>query len=367
MNPHIDKIIENGDTLTFTLSGVNVSLANALRRTILSDIPVVVFKTSPYEENKANILVNTSRLNNEIIKQRLSCIPIHIKDLDMPLENYQLEVDVENDKDTTIFVTTQDFKIKNLVKGDYLTEKDTRAIFPAHDQTGYFIDFVRLRPRISEVIPGEKLHLTCAFSIDNAKTDGMFNVVSSCAYGFTQDREKVEDELQKKMQQWRDQGLNKEEVEFEASNWKALDAQRIVKKDSFDFIVQSIGVFTNKELVEKACDILLKKLDLLKTNVDSDELQIEPSESTMEHSYDIVIEHEDYTIGKTIEYILYAKYFEELKTLSYCGFKKLHPHDNKSLIRIAFHEHADKAIIKQNIGQSVEIATQVFQRVKASI
>ena len=95
MNPRIENVSEdNNDILTFTLSGVNVSIANAIRRTILSNIPTVVFRTAPYEENKANITVNTSRLNNEILKQRLSCIPIHITDLEMPLQNYIMEVNV---------------------------------------------------------------------------------------------------------------------------------------------------------------------------------------------------------------------------------------------------------------------------------
>ena len=70
MNPHIEKNSKHGDMFSFTLSGVNVSIANAIRRTILSDIPTVVFKTSPYEECKANIITNTTRLNNEILKQR---------------------------------------------------------------------------------------------------------------------------------------------------------------------------------------------------------------------------------------------------------------------------------------------------------
>ena len=69
MNPQVEKLVEDNGVLTFTLNGVNVSLANAIRRTILSDIKTVVFKTSPYEENKSNILVNTTRFNNEIIKQ----------------------------------------------------------------------------------------------------------------------------------------------------------------------------------------------------------------------------------------------------------------------------------------------------------
>ena len=72
--------------LKFTLSDINVSLANAIRRTILSDIPTVIFKTFPYEKNQATIYINTSRLNNEILKQRLGCIPIHIKDDDFPYQ-----------------------------------------------------------------------------------------------------------------------------------------------------------------------------------------------------------------------------------------------------------------------------------------
>ena len=43
------------------------------------------------------------------------------------------------------------------------------------------------------------------------------------------------------------------------------------------------------------------------------------SENTIENCYDIILENEDYTMGKVIEYILYEKR-EEIA--SYCGFKK---------------------------------------------
>ena len=111
----VANLKEEDGVLTFTIENIDVSYVNAIRRTILSDIPIVCFKTTPYEENKSNIIFNTSRLNNEIIKQRLSCIPICIKDLEMPIKNYLLEVDVENKTDTNMIVTTQDFKIRDLV------------------------------------------------------------------------------------------------------------------------------------------------------------------------------------------------------------------------------------------------------------
>ena len=181
MNPHLETLNTNDGTLGFTLSGVNVSLANAVRRTILSDIELVVFRTTPNELNKCNIITNTSRLNNEIIKQRLSCIPIHIKDIrEFPLKNYIMEVNVENNTDTMMFVTSEHFVIKDLVTGKQLPSDKIREIFPADDYTGYFIDFVRLRPKVSDELPGEKLHLTCEFDIECAKEDGMFNAVSTC-------------------------------------------------------------------------------------------------------------------------------------------------------------------------------------------
>ena len=363
MNPHITKPVELDGKLIFTISGLNVSLINAIRRTIISDIPIIVFKTTPYEENKANIMVNTSRLNNEIIKQRLSCIPIHITDLEMPIKNYLLEVDVENTTDTILYVTTEHFKIKNIVTNHYLSEKDTKAIFPPNDYTGYYIDFVRLRPKISDEIPGEKIHLTCEFIIATAKEDGSFNTVSTCSYGNTPDGTKIDQELGKKVQQWKDDGFSEEAIKYESKNWKLLDALRICIPDSFDFIIQSIGVFTNYELFNKACEIIIKRLMDLDTLLETDELKIDRSLNTMENSYDIILENEDYTIGKVIEFILYNKYFENMKTLSFCGFKKMHPHDTESIVRVAYHEPTDKSVVKQNLKECVVEAIHIYKKI----
>jgi DNA-directed RNA polymerase subunit L len=366
MNPHVElnSDSDKDDSLLFTLSGVNVSLANAIRRTILSDIPLVVFKTAPYEENKANFISNTTRLNNEILKQRLSCIPIYIKNIeDFPLKNYILEVNVENITDTTMYVTTKDFIIKDVVTGKPISETKTREIFPANDYTGYFIDFARLRPKISDEIPGEKINLTCEFSLSTAKVDGMFNAVSTCAYGFTIDTVAQDALLEKLKQTWKDEGKTEAEVKFEVKNWKLLDGLRVTKKDSFDYTIQSIGVYTNYELVNKACDILIAKLDEIDTLIEKDELKIDKAMNTMANSFDIILENEDYTIGKVLEYFLYTKFYET-KTLTFCGFKKMHPHDSYSIIRVAYKDAVDKSSIKGNLKECIEDAKQVFGKIK---
>jgi DNA-directed RNA polymerase alpha subunit len=365
MNPQVELLNNKDDVLTFTLSGVNVSLANAIRRTILSDIPILVFKTTPYEENKANIMVNTSRLNNEILKQRLSCIPIHIRDLNtFDFKNYQLEVNVENNTDTILFVTTKDFLIKDLSANKYLSEAKTREIFPPDDYTGYFIDFVRLRPKLSEQLPGEKIHLTCEFSIGTAKEDGMFNVVSTCSYGFTQDLDKIDAELAKKKQLWKDEGKKQDEIDFEAKNWKLLDALRITKKDSFDFILKTIGIYNNSELLDKACNIIIDKINKLDELIETDELAIVNSKNTMANCYDIILENDDYTVGKTVEYMLYTKFYEGVKTISYCGYKKMHPHDSESIIRVAYFDPVDNSVIKQNLKECIAELLRIYQKIQ---
>ena len=364
MNPVIEPFDTKDDTLGFTLSGVNVSIANGLRRTILSDIPMLVFRTSPYEQNKCNIIANTSRLNNEIIKQRLSCIPIHIKDAqDFPSKNYIMEVNVENTTDTLMFVTTENFTIKDLVSGKLLPETKVREIFPPDDYTGYFIDFLRLRPKISDEIPGEKIHLTCDFDVGTNKEDGMFNAVSTCAYGNTIDVALQDAELAKKKQTWKDEGKTEKDIEFEAANWLLLDGKRVFKKDSFDFKIQSVGVHTNNEIVDLGCQLLMDNLNKVDTLIEKDELEIKNADNTMSNCFDIILQNEDYTIGKVLEYFLYTKFYET-KTLTYCGFKKNHPHDTYSIIRVAYAESVEKSTINGHLKECIMDAVQVYGKMK---
>jgi DNA-directed RNA polymerase subunit L len=367
MNPHVEVIDTDDDSIGFTLSGVNLSFANGLRRTLLSDIPQVVFRTTPNEQNKCAIHTNTSRLNNEIIKQRLSCIPIHIKNIEeFPLKNYLLEVNVENTTDNVMYVTTEHFTIRDLVLNKELSKDRVREIFPPDDTTGYYIDFVRLRPRISDEIPGEKLQLTCEFDIGSAKEDGMFNAVSTCSYGFSVDLAVQEAELAKRLQTWKDEGKSADQIKFEAENWKLLEGKRITKKDSFDFVLQSVGVYTNDELLNAACKILIGRLSDLDTIIEKDELEINNSDNTLANCFDIILENEDYTIGKILEYCMYSKFYET-NVLTFCGFKKMHPHDTHSIIRVAYAEAVEKSTIKGNLKECIADSVEVFTKMKKEL
>ena len=340
MASKISNLKEEDGKTTFTISNIDVSYVNAIRRTILSDIPIIVFKTTPYEENKANIITNTSRLNNEIVKQRLSCIPICIKNLEeFLIKNYLLELDVENKTDTSIIVTTKDFKIKDISKNTYLEDNDVKQLFPPYiPPTGngeYYIDFLRLRPKLTDEIPGERIKLTCEFSIGTSREDSTFNVTGTCSYGFTPNPEKIEEQLEIRKQKWKDEGTSEPQINFESANWKLLEGMRYVIKNSFDFIIESVGIYDNEDIIIKACIILYEKLTEIKQSLQQNKLEIIPSDNTLENSYDVILVNEDYTIGNILNSELYKIFYTDLKIINYVGFKKIHPHDTDSILRIS--------------------------------
>ena len=330
-NPNSDDL-----RLEFTLSDVDVAYANGIRRTIIANIPIVVFNTSLREENKndCEISVNTSRLNNEIIKQRLSCIPIHMNDtseFEQFINDHILEIDVENNTDEVLMVTTNDFKVKNINTGEYLSERQQRILFPPyidsiHGQE-HFIQFARLRPRISSEIPGEKLSLTCKFSIATAKDDSSFNVAGTCSYKRTPDLHAISQELTVKEAEFKSKGLNDNEIIFEKKNWQLLDGMRIVVPNSFDFVIETIGIYSNERLVNIACIIMNDELDVIKTLLAEGNIEIVPSNNTKPNCFEIYFKNYDYTIGNIINKEMFNLFFNSGQIHS-VSVKKIHPHDD---------------------------------------
>jgi DNA-directed RNA polymerase II subunit RPB3 len=373
IEPTISNYQNNDNKLSFTLSGVDVSFANSIRRTILADIKTVVFRTTPYEENQANITTNTTRLNNEILKQRLSCIPIHITNITKEeLDNLLLEVDEENLTETMMVVTTEHFKIKNKKTGTYLSKKDAQTIFPpyvAPNGVGYFVEFVRLRPKISEEIVGEKIKFTCNFSIGTAKENCMFNVVGTCAYGFTVDHDEAKAELTLKQQKWKDQQLTQENIDYESKNWLLLEAKRYTIKNSFDFILESLGVFENDTIVRIACQVLISKFQNLMREINEDRFTISEMVVKTPNTFDYILKNEDYTIGTVLNHLLYKNYYEGVRSLLYCGFKKMHPHDTDSVIRLTFkmeeQPSAGLEYIKTCCKEAIVVLDSIMKKFKA--
>ena len=364
----VSKTDENGQ-LKFTIDKINVSLANALRRVILSDIPTFVFRTFPYAECKASITTNTSRLHNEVLKQRLSCIPIHVSDMEPTIKEYQLEINVTADAGEIRYVTTRDFKLKNKTNGKYLTDVKVHEIFPPNAISGDFIEFARLLPKMTEYGEGEQLAMTCDLDIGTAKENGAFNVVSTCAYQMTMDPSKVDEAWRVKEAELVKDGvaaIGSEEMKAQRKNWSLLDAQRFTKEDSFDFVIETVGVFTNADIVSKAAQIMINKCTKFIRDIETGENHIIPTVSTIQNGFDIELKGEDYTLGKVLEFFLHDKHYAEDQTVTYCAFRKIHPHNPDSMIRIGFAETVgvDENSVAEYITTCARDAIAVFEHIR---
>lgn len=119
------------------------------------------------------------------------------------------------------------------------------------------------------------------------------------------------------MERWR---KKESEIKFEAYNWKLLEGLRYVKPYSFDFVLESVGIYENTEIILKAVDILNKKMTMLIENLEKDEIDIHASDNTVENCYDVILENEDYTIGNILNYELYTIFYIDFKMLDYIGF-----------------------------------------------
>lgn len=363
-SPIISNLIDGNDALTFCLSNTDVCFANAIRRTILSDIDVCCILSENHDTNQVHIDINTSRLHNEILKHRLSCIPVHVdKNLSSFCDLYSLEIDCHNDTDSILFVTSQDFHIKNKLTGDFLTDSESKKIFPPNSISNDFIDFARLRPKITESIPGEKLKLQASFSIQNSGFNAMYNVVSKCSYSNTIDTIEVDNK-------WKHIEFNlkdKHNIPFHKKNFYLLDAQRTFITNSFDFIIQGIHIFHNINILQIACQNIILKFYNIITHIQHNSLPIYTSESSMNFSFDIILLNEDYTIGKILEFIIYTKFYKLNHTLSFCAFKKFHPHDTNSTIRIAFKQNSQTLHAKHILHTAATIAIQLFSNIYNSL
>jgi len=167
-----------------------------------------------------------------------------------------------------------------------------------------------------------------------------------------------------------------EQLAYAKKNWELLDAQRVFVNDSFDFIIETVGVYTNLQLVTKSCDIMIKKCEKILADMEhsssSTETEskigikniIEPGNelTTMKNAFCINLIGEDYTLGKAIEFLLFSNYYDKPDGVaSFCGFKKPHPHALDSFIIVAFKEETELSKVQEYVSKVVSECISIFK------
>lgn len=348
--PIIKEVDTYEDRSHFVIQNVDVCVVNSLRRVLLSNIPVLVFRGFPNNRNNIHISKNTSKFNNEYLKHRLSCLPIvnsNPSSFKSFVENYVMVLKKSNDTSEKLHVTTEDIKIKNKNTDAYLSSEEVQKYFPPDPLTGDYILIATLYPNFNKKNePNEEIDLEAEFDIGTADENSGWNVVHNATYEFVQDYETI----QKRANEIKDP--------YEKKDFLILDAQRFYIPNEYKMTIQSIGIFSNQELIDMATKIMIKKLskvaeymnaqspiltknefDFRNTNgmlsVDElDEIKNKYCEIYLDDDFYVFkIFKDDFTVGKLIEKYLYYLYGKEFE---FIGFKKEHPTKKDAFIYMKF-------------------------------
>ena len=364
--------------LSVTFDNIDVSVVNALRRVITTNITTLVFRGFPYKDNQINILKNTTKFNNEYLKHRLSCIPIMNNDestFNSFCNLYKVEVNVTNDTLEKKYITTEDFNIidkqtNTPIKGD------KTKYFPPDPITGEYILFCILYPNQNSLDENETIHFEANFDKGSAKESSCWNVTHHCVYENVMDSTVVSEKL------------TEIEDKKEKLDFKLLDAQRYFIKDRFLFKLETLGIYTNEALIVKGCKYILNRISELNhyfTNGNSKIIQTKEeyseiiNDGTMNQEdrtyyervycalykedlfFILEIKEDDFTIGKLIENYFYRNY-ENI--VSFVGFKKEHPTKKEAYIYIKYKDITDDNMVYKHFIDILQGLTSIFTKIQ---
>ena len=372
--------------------GMNRTIVNAIRRTLLSSIETYAFRTE-YDKSDIVIEKNETSLHNEFILDRIGMIPIYI-DPNLVQNNplkylFVLNVKHDNSKPITL-ITAGDFDIYEIKKtisesADYQNgmittiDKNNYDKIPVSDkvkseifrpyQNKYYCLLHELKSTNSEENVQE-LVLYGSPSVSIAKEDARWQGVSCATYSFKIDEELCKSIIQEKLNR---EDISEEEHEDFKKDLFLKEGQRYYYRDLkgesywYNFDIESQHFLSAKELFIRANEIIIDSLDIFK-----EELQnvLDPDKKPLVHfkfnnsdekksvlqmtvemppiiNINSVWHGFDDTLGSIIQSHISNHMINETSPLNVIGYKRSHPLEEKYIFTMSFNP-------KHNLG-SVDI------------
>ena len=317
---------------------------------------------------------------------KIKVIPImnnNVSEYDQFKENYKIVVDVKNKKGNQekVYVTTKDIVLVNKRAGEQVKSELSERLFPSDPISGGHILLCVLYPNHNMSDNDvEELRFEAEFEIGCAEENSCWNVVHNCTYEFLRN----EPEIAKI--------ANTIEDKMERKDFEILNAQKIYYKNEYKMTVESLGIFTNREIMYNSCEYIMSKLDLIVQYTKSNELanvqtkdeyiasandgtksneELAETQNiyckiyTEEDFFVFELKEDDYTIGKLIEIYLYSTYKDHL---DFVGFKKNHPVQPNAHIYIHYKKkQTNKQIIFYHIRNTASyLIENVFNKIQTS-
>jgi DNA-directed RNA polymerase subunit L len=318
----ISNIKTDNDLISFDLNNnlkeFKISFANAIRRTIISDIYIHAI------DNKSIIFFeNTSMLNNEFLKNRLTLIPLILDLKNINYDNIVISCKKTNNGEN----------IENVYVSDFVCTHNENEII---DNSTIFkypnILFAKLKN--SNFISFE-----CKLIKNNAYFGGsFFSPVSICLYTFKTDDKKVIE-------------ITKEMSEQNKKTFLTQDVERIYKKNDlgepsvYQFKIESIGFYDPKDILILGIKSLKERLNILKIELKNNKSKKVSILDNYENPdfFEFLIDNENETIGN-----LLSTYITYYPNVFFCGYVIDHPLKHNINFKI-------KLITNNNLENSIKV------------
>lgn len=328
-----NKLSNMRKRLDFDIENIDVSVVNAIRRVILSEIKNVAC-------TDVTFIKNTSALHNEYTSHRLSLLPLCFSEKEIEKFNsdkYKFVINESGKKN----ITTHDIRIYD-DNGNLYSEQVHRQIFPACPITKNYILISKLKN------DEEALHVEFRASKGIAKDNAQWSTVSTCTYFFNINEELVEKER---------------ETAVDKNKFETIDKFRLYKKNvygepnSFHFTIESECLMQPQEIFVQSVEILKNKLQNV---LYSSKIDVIDEESNM---YVIQIKNEDHTIGNLLQSSIYNEYVRMNKLVDFVGYFLSHPLENNIIIKIRFNTQVN---VQEFLKEAIDKVTTILKNITTS-
>lgn len=360
-------------------NGLDKSIINSLRRTLLSTIPTVAFRT---DFNNSDIIIkkNNSSLHNEFIADRIGLIPLYINPLDYQ-KQYLFHLKVQNKSTEPITtITANDIDIYPLKKGvdttlletidfnDYdkenkLNQKEKDNIlkpFKFNGKNNYCI-ITELKTTNSSTL--QEIELYGVPSVSYAYENSKWQAVSRSSYSFKRNEELFEEIFRQKVK------INEIQKSKMAKFKKELyisESERYFHRDQFaqpywyTFYIDSVHYFKSKDLFILANQIILDQLEKIHEELHKIATEEDSFLSLKEKDdgiFNLLFVGYDDTIGNILQTLI-SKNITDTSIISVCGYKKTHPLEDIILFTISLNKN--NKIYQLNKPQQVVAIIELF-------
>jgi DNA-directed RNA polymerase alpha subunit len=362
--PYEKKWDKNKTNVSFEFNNISISMINALRRTIISDLKTIAFRSEPYDKSNIKVIKNDSSLHNEFIAHRIGMIPLNILDENFDCDDYEFIIEEKNITNFPKQITSDHFKILQISTNKLLSKQEVSKIFPRDAITNEPILITELKPSYNIInykmdsykdellnTSGKEqyFHINAKASLSNGEENSRYSPVSAISYSYFVDEEKAKiakiEYIKNEIEKMKEKGL-KPKTEEQLSRYfeTTLKERYFIENDEgepikFNFNIESIGYIPPLIIFHKSIEYLVNRIDGFLINIKSyndNIIDISPS-TNINGGFQMIINGENDTLGNIIQeefFELFCNENDEEQLLDYIGYKRTHPLEEKIIINI---------------------------------